>query len=128
VYYDRIDPTIGVSLASGSNTTLAFEWTPPPGVYNITAESGPLLDEIDLSDNTLTTITSYVSGSQTSQSDSTNNWIVLAFCVLSVSFIAPEFSKKNKPKFEISATVLQQNLHTTETKNMKCDWVRQLPT
>jgi nitrous oxidase accessory protein NosD len=55
VYSEGIGTTARIDLASGANTILTFEWTPSPGEYNITAEVDPILDEVDIADNTLTT-------------------------------------------------------------------------
>ncbi len=65
VYYERIDPTLRVDLESGASTALTFEWTPSCGWYKITGEADPVLDEVDTSDNELTTIVSVCDGTVT---------------------------------------------------------------
>ena len=61
LYYElaAADPIIGtqtVSLASGENTTLTFEWNTTDcfGEYIVTAYAHPVLGETDLADNNLT--------------------------------------------------------------------------
>lgn len=52
--YDRLIGTQNVTLATGANTTLTFEWTPNmTGRYEIRAEASEVPGEVDTADNSL---------------------------------------------------------------------------
>ena len=118
VAWQHTDPTLPVTLNPGESKTLNFvNWTTnPAGHYEITAVTDVVLinSSVYIGFNK-TTVSFGVGGSQASQSDSTSNWIVLAFCMLSASFIAPEFSKKKKPDDDLLTTTPE---HTDSTENM----------
>jgi len=116
VAWRRTDPTQNVTLPPGETTLNFVNWTTnPTGRYEITAVTDlVIIDSSVYIGFNKTTVSFGVGGSQASQSDSTSNWIVLAFCMLSASFIVPEFSKKKKPDDDL----LTATEHTDSTENM----------
>jgi hypothetical protein len=118
VAWKHIDPTQNVTLPPGETTLNFVNWeTNPTGHYEITAVTDVVIinSSVYIGFYINKTVSFGVGGSQASQSDSTSNWVALAFCMLSASFIAPEFSKKKKPDDDLLTATPE---HTDSTENM----------
>lgn len=133
LYYTRIaDPLIGtknVTLVSRNNSTLAFEWTPDTtGRYEILANTTEIINDIDPTDNTRTTIV-YVgySGSSTGSYDG----LYMAGFIFAIfgSIMVLAFRKNRKMSLsDMPASILKQNLHMRNNKTNIWDvWTRQKP-
>ena len=116
LYYTlTTDPLIGtqtVTLTSGANTTLTFEWTPNmTGRYEIRAEASMVEGEVDTADNTRTTFV-YVGGNTGNpSSESVNGSHIVAFIfALFAAVIVPVRKYKKRPLVDIPADVLKHNL------------------
>lgn len=112
LYYTlKIDPLIGtqtVTLTSGANTTLTFEWTPNmAGRYEIRAEASMVEGEVDTADNTRTT---FVSVANPSSGSVIAAFIFALFAPAAVMIVPKARKYKKRPLVDIPAAVLKHNL------------------